>query len=375
LYITGAAAVDEAACYPQTSGTMNERDSQARDPLRDARVERLVVVAPNWLGDAVMALPALADVLHASSGTTVTIAARPSVAPLFRLVGGVSDVLELARGAAWREVAGLLRGRGFDAALLLPNSFHAAWTAARAGIRERWGYVADWRGPWLTRRVARPGRVHQAAYYQHLTSALGFTAGPLFPSLEVSDADRERSAELLRSAGWDGRAPMVVLAPGAAYGGAKRWPAASFGAVAAAMARDGLVPVLIGTAADAQAGREVCAAAGGDVPVLDLIGRTDLPTLTAVLAVSRGLITNDSGAMHLAAAVGVPVTAIFGPTDETATYPLGRAPHTILTHNVWCRPCMLRECPLRHRCMRGVTPEAVTEAARRHVAASANNDQ
>lgn len=344
---------------------MNERDSQASDPLRDARVERLVVVAPNWLGDAVMALPALTDVLRASSGATIAVAARPSVAPLFRLVGGLSDVVELARGAAWREVAGLLRGRGFDAAILLPNSFHAAWTAARAGIRERWGYVADWRGPWLTRRVARPGRVHQAAYYQHLTRALGFAAGPLLPSLEVSDAQREAGVALLRSAGWDGRAPFVVFAPGAAYGGAKKWPATSFAAVATALAHDGVVPALIGTAADAEAGREVSVAAGLGVGVLDLIGRTDLPTLAAVLAASRGLITNDSGAMHLAAAVGVPVTAIFGPTDETATHPLGRAPHTILTHDVWCRPCMLRECPLRHRCMRGVTPEAVAEAARR----------
>jgi heptosyltransferase-2 len=346
---------------------MNERESQAGDPLRDARVERLVVVAPNWLGDAVMSLPALVDVLRANSGATVTLAARPSVAPLFRLVRGVSDVLELARGAAWRDVAGLLRGRGFDAALLMPNSFHAAWTAARAGIRERWGYVADWRGPWLTRRVARPGRVHQAAYYQHLTRALGFTAGPLLPSLDLTHIQREAGVELLRSAGWDGQAPLVVVAPGAAYGGAKKWPAASFAAVASSLARDSVVPVLIGTAADAQAGRQVAAAAGGDVNLLDLIGRTDLPTLAAVLAASRGLVTNDSGAMHLAAAVGVPVTAIFGPTDETATHPLGRAPHTILTHDVWCRPCMLRECPLRHRCMRGVTPEAVTEAAKRYL--------
>lgn len=345
---------------------MTLHDSQSRDPLRDARVERLVVVAPNWLGDAVMALPALVDVLKASHGAAIAVAARPSVAPLFRLVHGLSDVIELdARGPAWRDGAGPLRGRGFDAALLLPNSFHAAWTVARAGIRQRWGYAADWRRPWLTRSIARPSRGHQAAYYQHLTCALGFNAGPLMPSLDLTDEQRAVGLELLRSVGWNGRSSIVVMAPGAAYGGAKKWPAASFGAVAAAMARDGVVPVLIGTAADADTGREVMAAAGDGVGVLNLIGRTDLPALAAVLSASRGLITNDSGAMHLAAAVGVPVTAVFGPTDETSTHPLGRAPHTVLTHDVWCRPCMLRECPLRHRCMRGVTPDAVIEAARR----------
>jgi len=159
---------------------------------------------------------------------------------------------------------------------------------------------------------------------------------------------------------------VVGLAAGAAYGGAKRWPGPAFAAAARRLASSGVVPVLVGSAADAAAAAQVIAGLG-DVRALNLVGRTDLPTLAAVLVEARALITNDSGAMHLAAALGVPVTAIFGPTDETATRPLGHGPRAVLTHRVWCRPCMLRECPLTHACMRGVTPEAVAAAARQQI--------
>lgn len=335
------------------------------DPLREAGVSRLVVFAPNWLGDAVMALPALADVHRVSPSTTIAVAARPSVAPLFTLVPGVSEVvlIEPRRGITG---AGVEHGR-FDAALLLPNSFQVARLASRAGIRERWGYSTQWRGALLTRRVAPPSRRHQAAFYQYLTQALGFAAGPLQPVIDLSAEQRASGVALLRAAGWDGRTPVVVFAPGAAYGGAKKWSAASFSAVATDLARSGIVPAIIGSGADAPVGVEVEAALGPGVTAINLIGRTDLPALAAVLAASRGLVANDSGAMHLAAALGVPVTAVFGPTDETATHPIGRAPTRLLTTPVWCRPCMLRECPLDHRCMTGVVPQAVATAARSFV--------
>jgi heptosyltransferase-2 len=174
-----------------------------------------------------------------------------------------------------------------------------------------------------------------------------------------------KAHELLTQAGWDRQAPLIALAPGAAYGGAKRWPAARFAAAAAMLAADGCVAVLIGTPADAPAGDECLEQIGRGVPIINLIGATDLTTLAGVLSLCGGLISNDSGAMHLAAALGVPVTAMFGPTDETATRPLGRASSVVLTHPVWCRPCMLRECPLDHRCMLGISADSVIAAARR----------
>lgn len=326
--------------------------------------KRLIVFAPNWLGDAVMALPAIEDVRRHAPGASISVAARPSIAPLFALVPGIGDVVVVdRRGAGWREGVRLLREGSFDAALLLPNSLQSALTAWRAGIPERWGYRAQGRAALLTRAVRAPAaRAHQARYYQHLTESLGFAPGPLEPRLDAPADARRAAAALLSSAGWNGRSPLVALAPGAAYGGAKRWPAGSFAALAAALAGDEVTCVLVGGVADAAAGTEVMGT--GPVPI-NLIGRTDLPMLAGVLAQCRALVSNDSGAMHFGAALGVPLVAIFGPTNERETHPIGRLEPVVLSHDVWCRPCMLRECPLTHRCMRGVTVETVLSATRR----------
>ena len=322
---------------------------------------RLLTFAPNWLGDAVMALPALADVRRALPATTVDIAARLSVAPLFTMVPGVNRVLSIGRGRGTHEP---LREGRYDAALLLPNSFSAARLAWSAGIPERWGYRSDFRSLLLTKGVSAPSRVHQSEYYRHLVRALGF-GGDTFiePRLELSAEQRAAGETLLAGDGWDGRTPLVGVAPGAAFGGAKRWPAPSFGALIDGLAQDGIRAVLIGTASDGPAAQEVLLAARA-TSSLNLVGRTDLRALAGVLVHCRALVTNDSGAMHLAAALGVSVTAMFGPTRERETSPLGSARHTILTNQVWCRPCMLRECPLTHRCMTGITVDAVLGATR-----------
>jgi heptosyltransferase-2 len=327
-------------------------------------VSRLLVVAPNWLGDAVMALPALADVRRAMPDADIVVSARPSVAPLFAMVDGVSTSgLTLTSGAG-------LQGRGPDTALLLPNSFHSAFTAARAGIPERWGYRTDWRGRLLTRAVEKPRGVHQVEYYQHLTRALGFPSGPPVPRVTVSEHARAAARAALRDQGWTGDGPFVTLAPGAAYGGAKRWPPEYFAELARTLAADGVPSAIVGSAADAPTRTELIAALGSGVGVVDLVGRTDLSTLAGVLSLSRACVSNDSGAMHLAAAVGVPVVAIFGPTNEVATAIVSsdradpRPPTSVLIHDVWCRPCMLRECPLDHACMRGVEPARAAAAVR-----------
>jgi heptosyltransferase-2 len=335
-------------------------------------MKRLVILSPNWLGDAVMALPAIADVRRAAPETSITVAARAAIVPLFRLVPEVDDTVLLSKPAAihdlarWRALGAELAHRGFDAALLLPNSMHAALVVARAGIPERWGYRTGWRGRLLTRAIARPSGLHQVASYQRLVAALGFANGPAAPRVRVPQEARDEAERLLREDGWDGRAPLVGLAPGAAYGGAKRWPPAYFGELAAALAADGVSCVMVGSAADAATAAEVARACQMRAPARlhNLVGRTDLSALAGVLASCRTLVTNDSGAMHLAAACGVGVTAVFGPTDDTATRPQGEA-HAVLIHPVWCRPCMLRECPLDHQCLRGVGVGSVLASARR----------
>ena len=349
-------------------------------------MDRLVILAPNWLGDAVMALPAIADVRRAAPAATIAVAARPAIAPLFRLVPGVNETIVLERpvsivnAARWHELGVEIGGKGFDTALLLPNSIHAALLASRAGIPNVWGYRTGWRGALLTRAIRRTSGLHQVEYYQQLVHALGFPNGPIEPRASVPADARAAAARVLTDAGWDGRSPLVALAPGAAYGGAKRWPPAYFAELARALSADGVRCLMIGSGADSAAGGEVARAfptfargtseraTAGIEPIIDLIGRTDLPALAGVLAHCRTLVTNDSGAMHLAAAVGVGVTAVFGPTDERATRPMGDG-HEVLTHSVWCRPCMLRECPLDHRCMVGVDAAAVAAVASRSITA------
>jgi heptosyltransferase II len=338
-------------------------------------MNHLVILAPNWLGDAVMALPAIADVRRAAPGVAIALAARPAIAPRFQLVPQVNETIVLPRPpavrdiAAWRSLGARLSDRRFDTALLFPNSLHSALLVLRAGIPERWGYRAGWRGALLTRAIERTSGLHQIDFYQQLVHALGFPNGPLEPRVAVPPSAREAARTLLAESGWNGQTPLIALAPGAAYGGAKRWPPEYFAELAGALAIDGVASVIVGSAADVATADEIVRGADADgdpkrIALHNVVGRTDLATLAGVLSLCRGLVTNDSGAMHLAAAVGISVTAVFGPTDDTATRPIGDA-HAVLTHPVWCRPCMLRECPIDHRCMRGVTVSAVLDSARR----------
>jgi heptosyltransferase-2 len=325
-------------------------------------VNRLMVLAPNWLGDAILALPAIADLRRGLPRAEIIVAARPPIAPLFQLVPEADRTITVAAAAGLRTAANELGREQCEAALLLRNSMRAALLAALAGIPERWGYRAYLRGALLTRAVIRPAGLHQAEYYQQLVHALGFPNGPMEPNIVVPPGVQAAAADVLRSAGWNGGTPLVAMAPGAAYGGAKRWPAERFAELAGSLAADDVQTVMIGTAADRPAAADVHRAFAGErPPLLSLVGRTDVPTLAGVLAVCRALVTNDSGAMHLGAAVGTSVIAVFGPTDERATRPLGDR-HEIVTLPVWCRPCMLRECPLDHQCMRGIDAAAVLDA-------------
>lgn len=329
---------------------------------------RLVIRAPNWLGDAVMALPALAAARSAMPETRIAIAAPAAVAPVFEeeISAAPDEVLTIPdRG---REATILAAGK-FDAALLLPNSFRSAWTARRAGIPERWGFSCSMRGFLLTRAVGRPReRVHQAAYYAALVSGLGFDVRESAPRMTVRDETARRADAVLTRHTVTPSMRLVGFAPGAAYGHAKRWPPARVAQVIGRVVRElGVVPVLVGAAGDRDAGREIESALPAGVTVVNLIGRTDLGQLAGVLARCSAFVSNDSGSMHLAAAVGVPVTAIFGPTDERVTSPLGDS--DVIVHQVFCRPCMLRDCPIDHRCMTRIGADVVFNAVAARLAA------
>jgi heptosyltransferase-2 len=323
----------------------------------------LLVVAPNWLGDAVMALPAIADLTRHFSGNPPTIAARPGVSSLFGMVAGVTAVVK-SDAAAIREANPAI-------AVLLPNSFASAWLVKRARVPERWGYATDMRSMLLTRGVRRPKQpMHQSEYYQHLVRELGIATGPLERVLTIPPTAAADARRLLTQHGWDEKSPLVVLAPGAAYGKAKQWiPAHVIRLVTALVRERGATCALVGSRGDATTTRAIREAAPAECRprILDLAGATTLPVLAAVISLAAACVSNDSGAMHLAAATGVPVVGIFGPTNEKATSPLARAgvPLELVVNPVWCRPCMLRECPIDHRCMTGIDPARVLLAVDR----------
>jgi heptosyltransferase-2 len=355
---------------------------------------RLIVRLPNWLGDLVMALPSLAAIRRTWRDTYVAVALPRAFAPLAAVMPGVDATVPL-EGRGWRDHAGMaadvaaLRAGAFDTAILFTNSYGSARVVARAGIAERWGYRTAFRG-WLLTRALPPRRPphdrHQARYYARLVEQLGSAPVEDVARLEVPTEWRARGEQLLAARGVAARSRIVGIAPGAAYGTAKRWPPEAMAdLVERCVHDDGAVCVLVGSGGDVATGVEIeqrllrrgtvpiwpgqgsGQVARGDAGhasggVVNVIGRTDLPTLAGVLGGCERFVSNDSGAMHLASALGVPVVALFGPTDERATAPLG--PHTLVTGRAWCRPCLRRECPIDHRCMSSISPAQVFDAVR-----------
>jgi heptosyltransferase-2 len=333
-----------------------------------ADVQRLLIRAPNWLGDAVMAIPAMAAVRRAFEGKTIVLAAVASIAPLFEEETPIrpDEILTIDRA---RETAQLRQARA-DAILLLPNSFGSAWVARRSGIHERWGYRASGRGWLLTRGAPTPrAAVHQVQYYLELVRALeiGSPADQdARPRIVPGPPTLAKADTILADAGLSPADTIVGFAPGAAYGHAKQWPTDRVAQLIAELARRGAASVLLGAGADRHTGRAIESSLPPGTRVANLIGRTTLRQLVGVIARCAAFVSNDSGAMHIAAAAGVPLTAIFGPTDERVTAPAGHA--DVILRDVFCRPCLLRECPIDHRCMKRIDVDAVLQSVLGHLA-------
>jgi heptosyltransferase II len=347
----------------------------------EVRVPRVIVRMPNWLGDVVLALPALQAVRRHFADNRLVLAGPAPLLPVFASIPGIDERLAIETGARPRALAESARRvkDTADIAILLTNSFASALPFWMAGVPERWGYRRGLRGPLLSRAVSRRTRStrfptrHHADVYLRLVEALGLAADlddahRGTARLTASETQRQRGAALIAAAGIDPGRPVVAIAPGAAYGGAKQYPPSRLAAALEQLWRTTPAAcVLVGAAPDRAAGHEVesAVAALGAEPAGrgrfgNLIGRTTLSDLIGVLASSAACLSNDSGPMHVAAALGVHVTALFGPTDERATAPLG--PHTVLKQDVFCRPCLLRECPIDHRCMRRIGAADVASA-------------
>ncbi len=323
--------------------------TDATAPAPPALAGPLVVRSPNWLGDAIMALPAVRNLKTLLAGGTLTVATPEKLAALWQACPFVDQVIALDQPKSIGAVAAKLRDGNFAAAVLLPNSLRAALEAWRAGIPQRIGYARGGRGLFLTRTLPvpprDPARLHQKFYYLDLATTLGAPNDASLPDLRMpSVAPAER--------------PVAALCPGAEYGPAKRWPIENFVAVGKALAELGFKLVILGAPNDKPLATQLAEQLPG---ARNLAGETTLAQFMAELATAKLVVSNDSGAMHLASALGGRTVAIFGSTEPALTGPLG--PRTaILRHHVPCSPCFLRECPLDFACMTSITPPMVIAA-------------
>jgi lipopolysaccharide heptosyltransferase II len=315
---------------------------------RDLKPFRILVRSSNWLGDAVMTVPAVRRIKRGRPDVYLAVLTRANLVDFWRSLAEVDEVIPIAPDALVFRVAKEIRGR-FDVAILLPNSPRTGLEVWLAGIPRRVGYHRPWRDFLLNQFIPEPpgpGPIsHQSNHYLRLAERIGADIDEPLPELARAEPE----------------SLVGGLCPGAEYGPAKRWP--HFGDAAERLSKAfGLHWLILGTTKEVSLGRELAGRLGS--AATDLTGKTNLSELMQHLRRCRLLITNDTGTMHLAAYLGVTTVAIFGSTEPGLTGPVGHG-HIVLRHHVECSPCFLRECPLDFRCMNAVTVDEVVEAASR----------
>jgi heptosyltransferase-2 len=318
-------------------------------PPRQLKPFRILIRSSNWLGDAVMSAPAVRAIKKGRPDAHVTILAPEKIAPMWRLIPEVDEILSLPNKSLLGAIRLIGRQKPFDAAVLLPNSLRAAlevWRVPRkVGYR---GHARAWLLNQIVREPRRPGPPeHHATRFLRIADDCG------------ADVDLTRDVKLALNQTSNLKPQTLVgLCPGAEYGPAKRWLPERFAEAAAAISAQSKTKwILFGTEKDRAIGETIATALGDNCS--NRIGQTTLDELIEELRGCRALLTNDTGTMHLAALLGVPVVAIFGSTEPALTAPLGNS-HTIIRHHVECSPCFLRECPIDFRCMKEIAvPEVV----------------
>lgn len=326
---------------------------------------KIIVRVPNWVGDSILAWPVLENLKQNFPQAELWVAAKDSVKDLFTSTPLIEGIIALP--GDWKKTwdqALLIKRGAFDAGLLLTNSFISALLFYLARIPQRWGYATDGRGSLLTRSIRPPNNDpprHQAWYYLDLLAGLGFKPGPGVIRLSARAEEREAARGRLLALGREPRNPLVIFSPGASYGPAKRWPARRFAELAELLQKRKKADLLIIGAADEAGIADSISSFLEKKPVV-LAGQTTLPQLLGLASLASLFISNDSGPMHLANALGVPVVGIFGPTDPAVTGP-AQPPSRVIKKDVPCWPCFYRTCPYDHRCMMNITAEDVFRAA------------
>lgn len=325
-------------------------------------MKRVLVKGLNWLGDAVMSLPAIRAIKARFPGSRLTVLTKGGLAELYGCEPAVDEVVAYGGGfVPFLKLVAKLRRARFDVAFILPRSFRASLAPFASRIPRRVGFAGDVRRPVLTDAIERSERLltgHRVAYYLELLRPFGEVPAATAPEIAPPAEAKAWAAEQLAGKAWAG------LNPGATYGKAKQWYPDRFVEVGRRLAARGLRVAVVGGPAEAALGAQVAAGIGD--AAASFAGKTSLPRLAALVARCSLFVTNDTGPMHVAAAVGTPVVAVFGPTDPRTTRPFGDR-FTLVQHKVECSPCLLRECPIDHPCMRDLKVEQVWAACERWV--------
>lgn len=341
--------------------------------MKGGNKKRILVRTPNWVGDAVMTLPALESLKRLYGGSEITLLAKKKVIPIYERNPAVKGIIEYGedfKGLAGRfRLSGRLRTKKFQLAVLFQNAFDAAFISFISRIPERAGYSRDMRGGLLTIPVRfsdEVKRLHHVFYYLRIIEALGGSRyGEAAPKIYLSEGERLDAKEFLREKGLGG-APLIGASPGASYGPAKMWPPERFARVLIRLSGElGAVPIVFGGPDDIEASEKVFEMVEKERPGgLNLAGKISLRRFMALASMLRLFIANDSGPMHIAAALGLPTVAIFGSTDPRLTGPQGGNVR-VLIKDTSCSPCFERKCRYGHyRCLTSITAEEVySEAA------------
>jgi len=321
---------------------------------------KTVVIALNWVGDNILALPTYRALQHRfRHDGGVAVAAPENVATLLASSGIFKRVIPW--NGSTRNRVRALRGENFHRAVILPNSFRAAVVTLAAGIRERWGYATDCRGLLLSHAIKAPAdRGHQLDDYTNLLAALNAPrVVDELPTMSITASLREKTRKRLRAAGIRIDRPLFGVHAGGLFGRAKHWGDTRYIETIERLRAEGFEVVLLTSPGERQQA-EMIAAACGDVPIIGQDG--DVLQLAAAISHCSVVITNDSGPLHLAAALAVPSVSIFGPTDPARTVIPGAS--RVIRRELECTPCYQRECPLRHHaCMNDVGVDEVYQAA------------
>jgi len=319
--------------------------------VRDLKPFRILIRSSNWLGDAVMSVPAVRAIKGGRPDVHVTIAAPHKIAPMWRLIPEVDAIIPLPEGSLLPVVRLLRQQMPFDVAILFPNSLRVALESWLSGIPRRVGYRSHWRS-WLVNQIVRgPRKPGPPEHHSLRFLRIARECGAETSNIEVPNPKQTSNIR---------HQTLIGLCPGAEYGPAKRWLPERFAEAAAKItAQSSAQWILFGTKKDAALGEQIAAAIGDHC--VNRIGQTTLDQLIDELRQCSLLLTNDTGTMHLATLLGVPVVAVFGSTEPRLTGPLGNG-HTVLRHHVECSPCFLRECPIDFRCMKTISADEVAAA-------------